>query len=148
MDQIITTYPLISLFFLSFAASTLLPLGSEWLLVLLVVNGLPPYLTVTVATAGNFLGAFTTYVIGRWGADFLISNLLRIGPEGRMRARRIYGRWGVWSLLFSWLPVVGDPLCLVAGMLKTNFLLFSVLVIAGKLFRYFFVARVALSTLG
>ena len=146
MEQLITNYPWLSLFIVSFGASTLLPLGSEWLLALLVAQGYQPLAAVAVATIGNFLGGVTTYLIGWWGSDFIILKIMRISEESSLRARRLFGRWGVWSLLFSWLPVVGDPLCLVAGMLRTNFLVFSILVILGKAARYYFVTMLAVKT--
>ncbi len=147
MDQFITDYSLSTLFLLSFGASTLLPLGSEWLLALLIAEGRSPWLVVTVATTGNFLGACTTYLIGIWGADFVISKLLRISVEKSDRAQQLFRKWGVWSLFFSWLPIIGDPLCLAAGIFKTNPFIFSILVISGKALRYIFVAWVISSTL-
>lgn len=147
MDQLITDHSLSTLFLLSFAASTVLPLGSEWLLALLIVNGRSAIPAVLTATTGNFLGACTTYLIGLWGADFVVSKLLRISPETSNKAQKVFKKWGVWALLFSWLPAIGDPLCLAAGILKTNPYLFSVLVLTGKAFRYIFVAWAASSTL-
>jgi membrane protein YqaA with SNARE-associated domain len=147
VDQFITDYSLSALFLLSFGASTLLPLGSEWLLALLIADGRSPGLVVAVATTGNFLGACTTYLIGLWGADFIIAKLFRIGAEKSDRAQQIFRKWGVWSLFFSWLPVIGDPLCLVAGIFKTNPIIFSLLVISGKALRYIFVAWVVSSAL-
>ena len=134
-----------SLFFMSFLASTLLPLGSEWLLVMMLAGGYDPLPVVAVATAGNYLGAVVTYLIGIWGGSWLIEKVLRVSPQQQERAREYYQRFGVYSLLFSWLPVVGDPLCLVGGMLKINFGLFSLLVAAGKLARYVITAVVTLA---
>lgn len=147
MDQFVTDPSLSALFLLSFAASTVLPLGSEWLLVMLIANGSAATPAVLTATAGNFLGACTTYLIGLWGADFFISKLLRISPETSNKAQTVFKKWGVWALFFSWLPFIGDPLCLAAGILKTNPYTFSILVITGKALRYIFVAWAALSTL-
>jgi len=129
-------YGLVSLFGLSFLASTLVPLGSEWLLILLIVQGQPAPTTVAVATLGNTLGAVTTYLIGTFGSDYLTGRLLRLSDQELHRARTVYRRFGVWSLLLSWVPVVGDPLCLVAGALRTSLPLFLVLVPLGKVCRY------------
>ncbi len=142
MEQFITDHSLSTLFFLSFGASTLLPLGSEWLLALLVADGLPIVNVVLVATTGNFLGACTTYFIGILGANLIILKLLRISSEQSAKAQGVFRRWGVWSLFFSWLPIIGDSLCLAAGIFKTNPLVFSALVITGKAFRYMFIAWV------
>jgi len=139
-------YP--SLFFMSFMASTLLPLGSEWLLVTMLVAGYDPLSAVATATVGNYLGAVATYLIGIWGGKWLIEKVLRVSPEQQQRARDYYQRYGVYSLLISWLPVVGDPLCLMGGVLRVNFGLFSLLVAAGKLARYVVTALVTLKAVG
>lgn len=137
-----------SLFFMSFLASTLVPFGSEWLLVMMLAGGYEPLSTVAVATAGNYLGAVATYLIGIWGGSWLIGKVLRVSPHQQERAREYYRRFGVYSLLFSWLPVIGDPLCLAGGMLRINFGLFSLLVAAGKLARYAVTAWITLAATG
>lgn len=135
-------YP--ALFALSFLASTLVPLGSEWLLVLMLVRGYDPAVSVLTATVGNSLGACTTWLVGRYGGDWLLARLFRISEQQRQRAEAWYQRYGVLSLLFSWLPVVGDPLCLVGGLLKIRFTIFLLLVGVGKLVRYAAVAWLTL----
>ncbi|MBT1076376.1 YqaA family protein [Geobacter grbiciae] len=140
MEQLLTTHGLPALFGLSFLASTLVPIGSEWLLVTLLLKHHDPALAVGVATVGNWLGACTTYAIGMWGGPFLVRRVLRIDEATERRADRLYGRYGSWSLLFSWLPVIGDPLCLVGGILRVRFVRFSLLVGSGKLARYAFIA--------
>ena len=137
----------VSLFFMSFLASTLLPLGSEWLLVAMLAGGYDPLSTVATATVGNYLGAVITYLIGIWGGSWLVEKVLRVSPDQQGRARTYYQRFGVYSLLFSWIPVVGDPLCLVGGMLRVNFVQFSLLVAVGKLARYVVTALVALAAI-
>ena len=129
-----------ALFLLSFLASTLLPLGSEWLLVVLIIHGHSVQSVVTVATVGNYLGACTTYLIGLWGSQFLITKVLRIDEKNMTRAHALYRKYGCWSLLLSWLPVVGDPLCLLGGIFRVRFFRYSVLVFSGKLVRYIAVA--------
>lgn len=139
-------YP--ALFALSFLASTLIPLGSEWLLVLMLINGYDPAAGVATATAGNTLGACTTWLVGRYGGDWLLARLFRISEHQREQAEAWYQRYGSFSLLLSWLPVVGDPLCLVGGLLKIRFTLFLLLVGVGKLARYAAVAWLTLQTIG
>ncbi len=146
MESFLLHNGLTALFVLSFLAATILPLGSEWLLVALVVQGIDPVPVVAVATAGNFLGACTTYALGFWGSEFLLQKVLRIKTDERERAERFFKRYGSWSLLFAWLPLVGDPLCLVAGSLRFHFFPFACLVCLGKLGRYAFIA--ALATMG
>jgi membrane protein YqaA with SNARE-associated domain len=137
-----------ALFTISFLASTMLPLGSEWLLVMMLVNGYDPVLSVGTATAGNYLGAVTTYLIGMYGGNWLVDKVLRVSPGQQERARRHYQRYGSFSLLFSWLPIIGDPLCMVGGVLRINFGLFTLLVASGKLARYAVTAWIALRVSG
>lgn len=144
MHETLAAYGLPALFALSFLASTMLPLGSEWLLVAMVVQKHDPVMTVMVATAGNYLGACTSYAIGIYGGDFLIRKLLRISDTERCRAERFFRRYGSWALFFSWLPVIGDPLCLAGGVLKVPFSRFSLLVASGKALRYSAVAWLTL----
>jgi membrane protein YqaA with SNARE-associated domain len=135
----------LSLFLMSFLASTLLPLGSEWLLVMMLASGYEPLPTVAVATVGNYLGAVATYLIGAWGGNWLIVKVMRVSPQQQEKAREYYRRYGSFSLFFSWLPIIGDPLCLVGGMLRINFGLFTLLVASGKLFRYVVTAWITLA---
>lgn len=125
-----------ALFLLSFLASTILPIGSEWLLVVMLVQGFSRDQLVLTASLGNFLGACTTYFIGMRGSEAIIRSVLRIDPGKLTRAGRMYEKYGTWSLLFSWLPVVGDPLCLLAGIFRVGFGRFSLLVFVGKVARY------------
>lgn len=135
-------YP--ALFLLSFLAATLLPIGSEWLLVLMLTNGYPQWPTIMAATTGNYLGAASTYLVGVYGGRWLIERVMGVSAKQEERARDYYRRYGSMSLLFSWLPVIGDPLCLVGGMMRINFPLFSLLVATGKLLRYVVTAWVTL----
>jgi membrane protein YqaA with SNARE-associated domain len=143
MEQFLLNNGLPALFILSFLAATVVPLGSEWLLVALIFQSFSVPEVVLVATVGNYLGACTTYAIGFWGADFLIHRLLRVDAEHEAKAAAFFRKYGSWSLLLSWVPLIGDPLCLIAGSLRLNFLLFSLLVFVGKVCRYALVAAVA-----
>jgi membrane protein YqaA with SNARE-associated domain len=138
-------YP--GLFLLGFLAATIIPLGSEWLLAALILAGFNPALCVGVASAGNSLGALTTYAIGLWGGPWLIERVLRIDSGRRKKAEQTYARYGVWSLLFSWLPVIGDPLCLVGGLMRVHLLRYFLLVTVGKYARYQIVALAVLASM-
>lgn len=138
----------VALFFMSFLASTLLPLGSEWLLVMMLVGGYDPVSAVATATVGNYLGAVVTYLIGIRGGSWLIEKIMRVSPPQQERAQLYYRRYGAYSLFFSWVPIVGDPLCLVGGMLRVNFGLFTLLVASGKLVRYAVTAWITLAVTG
>ncbi len=138
-------YP--GLFLLGFLAATILPLGSEWLLAALLLSGYDPVICVGVATAGNSLGALTTYAIGIWGGPWLIERVLRIDPIRQDKAMQLYSRYGVWSLLFSWLPIVGDPLCLVGGLMRVQLSRYVILVTVGKYIRYQVLALIVLAAM-
>src|SRR6056297_1592994 len=148
MPDIFLEHTYAALFIVSFLAATLLPLGSEWLLVTLLLDGKSPALVVVIATIGNTLGGATNYLIGRWGSDWLIHKVLRVDSRQQLRAEDWFQRYGSLSLLLSWLPIVGDPLCLVAGTLRTSLLRFFVLVTTGKAFRYLTLALLTLGAAG
>lgn len=142
MENIILDHGLLALFLLSLLAATLLPLGSEWLLISLILQDVPAPQVVAVATLGNVLGAFITYGIGVWGSGFFMRKFLRVDEKQTARAMELYQRYGPVSLFFAWLPIVGDPLCLVAGILRLQPLLFFFPVFVGKFGRYAFIAIV------
>lgn len=144
MQDWLVNYGLYSLFILSFLASTLLPLGSEWMVVTMVLAGEKAWAVIAVATAGNYLGALSTYWIGLYGGDFLKRRVLRMDDTSTKKAENFYHRFGSISLLFSFLPVIGDPLCLVGGVLRISFIRFTLLVASGKLARYAAVAWLTL----
>jgi membrane protein YqaA with SNARE-associated domain len=138
--EFLLDHSLLSLFILSFLAATLLPVGSEWYLILLIHRGADFSDVVTVATFGNYLGACTTYLVGLWGSTFITQRIFRITPQDLEKARAFYSRFGSWSLLLSWLPVIGDPLCVIGGIFRVGFLHYSILVFSGKFARYLIVA--------
>jgi membrane protein YqaA with SNARE-associated domain len=141
--ELISTHPYLTLFLLSFFAATLLPLGSEWYLVLLILGGSDFSETLAVATIGNSLGACTSYLVGMWGSTFITHRLFRIRQQDLGRAEAFYRRFGCWSLLFSWVPVIGDPLCVIGGVFRVPFFYFFILILSGKFARYFTIAAVA-----
>ncbi len=140
MENFFLDHGLPTLFLCSLLAATLLPLGSEWLLIALILQGLPSTQIVAVATLGNVLGAFITYGIGIWGSGFFMRKLLGVDKKQTARAIELYQRYGAVSLLFAWLPIIGDPLCLAAGILRLQPLFFLFFVFWGKLGRYAFIA--------
>lgn len=147
MEAFLIGYENLALFILGFLAATLIPIGSEWLLIALLLKGHDPLPAVAAATAGNTLGACTTYWIGLWGSPLVNGRLLRINAAQQEKAERLYSRYGSWSLLLTWLPVVGDPLCLVGGILRVRFARFVVLVFSGKLARYALVCAATLQAI-
>ena len=132
-----------SLFLSALLSATLLPGSSEALLLFRLGQGADPASLVAVATAGNLIGSLITYGFGRAGNTALHRRWLRIDERQVARAEAWFDRWGRPSLLLAWLPVVGDPLCLVAGLLRAPLAWFVLLVGIGKLGRYAFLAWVA-----
>ena len=124
------------LFLASFLAATILPLSSEVVLSFLLLNDFNPIILVSVATFGNVLGSFVNYAIGFWGSKFLVSKVSRISEDEFIKAKQRFKKYGVFSLFFAWVPVIGDPLTVAAGVLKVNILTFFILVTSGKLIRY------------
>lgn len=131
-----TEFGYVGLFAASFLAATILPLSSEVVLGLLLLNSFNPAALVAVATCGNVLGSLTNYLIGFWGSAFLVNRVVKISGAEAEKARQRFKKYGVFSLLFAWVPIVGDPLTFVAGVLKVNLLIFFILVTFGKLMRY------------
>lgn len=141
-------YGYLGLFLASFLAATVLPLSSEVVLVVLLLNHFSPVNTILVATTGNVLGSITNYAIGFWGNYFLLEKLLRYSREDIEKADRRFQKYGIASLLFAWVPIVGDAFTVVAGLLKINFLLFLILVSVGKLVRYIVIVYTTLGVSG
>lgn len=134
MDQLIAYG---GLFLAALLAATIVPAQSETALAALHLSGrFPAVELVAVATAGNVLGSILNWLLGRYVVHFRDRPWFPAKPATIERATRWYGRWGVWSLLLAWVPVIGDPLTVVAGILRTNLWLFLVLVTIGKLGRY------------
>ncbi|MDK2778382.1 MAG: DedA family protein [Pseudomonadota bacterium] len=122
------------LFLTAFLAASLLPLGSEWLVVLMLQQPEAERLLIwLVASSGNVLGSVLNYGLGYWAAGWVEQ---RNSGVRWQRAGQWYRRYGVWSLLLAWLPLIGDPLTLIAGIMRCRFSLFLLLVAAGKSARY------------
>ncbi|ATX80595.1 membrane protein YqaA, SNARE-associated domain [Mariprofundus aestuarium] len=125
-----------ALFFSALISSTLFPGGSEALLLYRLNEGGSVMSLLLIATIGNVLGSLITYGMGRLGNEALHKKWLRISEAQTERAEKWFEKYGKPSLLFAWLPIVGDPLCLVAGLLRCHLITFLVLVSIGKLARY------------
>ncbi len=132
------------LFVSAFLAATILPMSSEVILVALLLSEINPMLLVVVATIGNVLGSVVNYMIGFWGGSFLQRKVLKISEAEFEKSEQRFRKLGTLSLLFAWVPVIGDPLTLVAGVLRVNIALFLVLVTLGKFGRYLVVAYITL----
>ncbi len=133
------------LFLASFLAATILPFSSELVLGVLLGNNYDPVFAIGVATTGNVLGSLVNYALGLGGSIILVKKILRLSGEEITRAEERFKKYGTASLLLAWVPVIGDPLTVVAGALRINIYLFLGLVTAGKLLRYIVVGISVLS---
>ena len=127
-------YGLVGVGLTAFVGATLFPVSSEVAVVVALKLGLPPWQVMLSASIGNSLGASLNYGLGLLFAPRIRARLER-ERSGR-RALRWAERYGRWSLLGSWLPVVGDPLCLTAGLVRVPFGFFALVGIGTRLARY------------
>lgn len=131
--QVSESFSLWSLFLSAFLSSTLLPGSSEALLVTYLTQGFAATSLLVVATIGNTLGGLSSWLLGFWLVKKYPNSIpKKLNPESIQRLRR----WGWPILLFSWLPIIGDPLCLAAGWLRLNFYWSFLAIALGKLIRY------------
>ena len=133
-----TSYFLLLL--ISFLAATILPLSSELALASLLNTGkYNSFALIGTASLGNILGSVFNWLLGFYLFKFLNKKWFPFKENQINVAYKRFSKFGVWSLLFTWVPIIGDPLTFIAGILKVNFLLFLFLVAVGKISRYFFV---------
>lgn len=145
MELTLLTYA--GLLAIAFASATILPLQSEALLAALLVARRDPVALVLVATVGNVAGSTVNWWLGRRLAALRRPGWLRISDASLQRAGERYRRYGKWSLLLSWVPVIGDPLTLMAGFLNERLTTFLVLVTIAKSVRYVLVTLIVLGLL-
>jgi membrane protein YqaA with SNARE-associated domain len=132
------------LFVAAFLAATILPLSSEVVLTILLLNGLSPVALIAIATVGNVLGSLTNYALGFWASLEAIRKWLKMSEEEFVRAEQRFVKYGYFCLCFAWVPIIGDPITVIAGFLRIRLLWFVLLVSAGKLLRYIVISYVAL----
>ena len=125
------------LFVSAFLAATVLPIWSEAVLVGLTVSDAFDILTLwTVATVGNSLGSLFNWILARWFLHFEDRKWFPFKRESLKKADKWFNTWGVWSLLLSWAPVIGDPITFAAGFLRVPLKIFVPLVVIAKGARY------------
>jgi membrane protein YqaA with SNARE-associated domain len=138
----------LGLFFVALVAATILPAQSEAALVGLLLAGYPPWLLLMIASAGNVLGAVINWLLGRGIDKFSGRPWFPAGPESLARARAWYTRYGKWSLLLSWVPIIGDPLTVAAGVMRERLSVFLTIVTLAKAGRYVVLMAVTLNWIG
>lgn len=131
----LTSY--LGLFFAAFGAASILPMQSEAVLVAMLLSG--SYVTATllcVATLGNVLGSVLNWVLGRSIERFRHHRWFPVSEHKLDKAQRFYLRYGRWSLLLSWVPIIGDPLTVIAGVMREPLWRFVLIVTLAKGARY------------
>ncbi|MDX9960884.1 MAG: YqaA family protein [Aliarcobacter sp.] len=131
------------LFFSAFISATLFPLGSEALFIYDINEGYNIYLLLFFATIGNSLGSIFNYFLGLKGEEYLIRKKL-LSEKMILKSKNYFDKYGFYCLLFSWLPIIGDPLTFVAGILKYDLKKFVIIVTIAKFLRYLFIALVVI----
>ena len=128
------------LFMSAFGAATLLPLQSEAVLVTLLLKGqYSALLLISIATLGNVLGSCVNWWLGLKIEQFKHRKWFPVSEKRLQQAQSFYHKYGFYSLLLSWAPIIGDPITLVAGLFKENFWRFLAIVIIAKAGRYLFI---------
>ncbi|UGQ25753.1 YqaA family protein [Acinetobacter calcoaceticus] len=128
------------LFMSAFGAATLLPLQSEAVLVTLLLKGqYSALLLISIATLGNVLGSCVNWWLGLKIEQFKHRKWFPVSEKRLQQAQSFYHKYGFYSLLLSWMPIIGDPITLVAGLFKENFWRFLGIVIIAKAGRYLFI---------
>lgn len=127
------------LFISALVSATLIPFGSEALLIYDIKEGYNLALLLFVATMGNSLGSLINYFIGLKGEEFLVGkNYLK--EERILKTKKYFDKYGAVCILFSWLPIIGDPITFIAGVLRYKLSTFIILVVIAKFSRYLFLA--------
>ena len=127
----------LSLLIVSFTAATIVPFSSEILLATLIASQqYNAFLLLITACCGNILGSIINWILGFYFAFFLKKKWFPLKENQINRATDFFNKYGKWSLLFGWLPIIGDPLTFVAGTLRYSFIPFFILVSIGKAGRY------------
>ena len=130
----------LSLFAISFLAATILPFSSELsLAALIATSDYDNLLLLIVASFGNVLGSVVNWALGSYSRNLTTKKWFPFKETQIERSSKWFRKFGKWSLLFAWVPVLGDPLTLVAGILRVKFIDFIILVAIGKVSRYLIV---------
>ena len=137
-----------SLFISSFLSSTILPGHSEiTLTTLILLEKYSQFLLIFFASFGNILGSVINWYLGFYITKFVNKSWFPFKKKQLDKASLWYLKYGKWSLFFSWVPIIGDPLTIVAGIFRVPLVIFITVVSISKVLRYIFVVYVALKFL-
>ena len=127
------------LFIISFFAATILPFSSELVLsTMLLTDSFDKYLLLVVASFGNILGSSVNWYLGKKILIFKDKKWFPANERQIAKGEIYFKKYGIWSLLLAWVPIIGDPLTIVAGILRVKFFTFLLLISISKISRYIF----------
>ena len=126
----------LTLFSIAFLAATILPFSSEVVLVGLSASSGEKIPLLVVASFGNVLGSSFNWVLGKYTRNLETKKWFPFSTNQLQKASFWFTKYGKWSLLFAWLPIIGDPLTFIAGVVRLHFVPFLILVTIGKVSRY------------
>ena len=106
-------------------------------------NSFETHLLLIFASTGNILGSITNWYLGKKITIFQDRKWFPASPDQLNRSQKYFQKYGLWSLLLAWVPIIGDPLTLLAGVLKVRFSIFFLLVSISKISRYVFILYLA-----
>ena len=136
------------LFISSFLSSTILPGHSEiTLTTLILLEKYSQFLLIFFASFGNILGSVVNWYLGFYITKFVNKSWFPFKKKQLDKASLWYLKYGKWSLFFSWVPIIGDPLTIIAGIFRVPLVIFITIVSISKVLRYIFVGYVALKFL-
>ena len=139
LESLIYNFGYVGLFIVAFLSSTIIPLSSETVVVLMTTLDYNIWLILVFATMGNYSGDLTNYYLGKYGNKFFLAKYLKPKVKKRRKLEKAYSRWGSPLLFFSWLPFIGESICIISGAFNLNIKIFSFWVILGEAFRYMIV---------
>ncbi len=131
----------LTIFTVSLLSATLIPGGSEALLLYDISQGYNLYILLIVATIGNTLGSIINYFIGKKGVSYLVEKKYA-SISHLEKSQKLFDKYGNFALLLSWMPIIGDPITFVAGVMNYNFRLFIVIVFIAKALRYIIISLI------
>ena len=130
----------LQLLLFSFLAATFLPFSSEVILTSMYLSKIfHTFLLLLVASIGNISGSILNWYLGRKILIFKNKSWFPISNERLNKGQIFFQKYGLWSLLLAWVPIIGDPLTMIAGVFKVNFKIFFILVSISKISRYIFI---------
>lgn len=134
--EILTNYGYVGMLISAFLAGSIFPLSSEVVMLALLAAGLDPWQQVIYGTIGNVLGSMLNYGIGMLGRIDWIEKYLHVNKKELDRAKRFMAGRGAWMGFFSFLPVIGEGITIVLGLMRSNVAITVISVIIGKFLRY------------